>query len=144
MKGINKVILVGNVGRDAELKYTTGGTAVARFSLATNESWTSKTGEKQEHTEWHKIVVWKRQAEIAGEYVKKGRQLYVEGSLKTNQWEDKDGNKRNTTEITGFNFMLLGSRGEGAARAGGGSEEAGTGAEPEGGPPAFQDDDIPF
>jgi len=140
MASLNKVILIGNAGRDAEVRYTPGGTAVANFTLATNESWTAKNGERQERTEWHRIVVWAKQAEIAGEYVKKGRQLYVEGSLQTRQWDDKDGQKRTTTEIRATRFLLLG-RPEGGSRSGSGG--AGPSGADEAEPP-YQDDDIPF
>ncbi len=143
MASVNKVILVGNVGRDPELRYTPGGTPVATFTLATNEAWTSKTGEKQERTEWHRIVVWGKQAEIANEYVKKGRQLYVEGALQTRQWDDRNGQKRTTTEIKALRFQMLGSpeRGRGAAAAPppeNPEEEAAPGE------PSFPEDDIPF
>jgi len=145
MASVNKVILVGNVGRDAEMKYTPGGTAVSKFTLATNERWTSKTGEKQERTEWHRVVVWGKQAEIANEYVKKGRQLYVEGSIQTSQWEDKSGQKRTTVEIKVDKFVLLGR-----AEGGGGGAPRSTTHSPEPqeeGPSAegpYPEDDIPF
>ena len=141
MASVNKVILVGNVGRDPELRYTPGGTPVATFTLATNEAWTSKTGEKQERTEWHRIVVWGKQAEIAGEYIKKGRQIYVEGSLQTRQWDDRNGQKRTTTEIRAQRFVMLG-RPEGAARGAAAPPEAAD-VEPQG-EPSYQDEDIPF
>ncbi|HXI03591.1 MAG TPA: single-stranded DNA-binding protein [Candidatus Saccharimonadales bacterium] len=145
MSGINKVILVGNVGRDPELRYTPSGTAVATFSLATNEAWTSKSGERQERTEWHRIVVWGKQAQVAGEWVKKGKQLYVEGSLQTRQWEDRNGQKRTTTEVKAQRFVLLG-RGEGGGRQGPGSPDAPPpddgGADESG--PSYGDEDIPF
>jgi single-strand DNA-binding protein len=142
MASVNKVILVGNVGRDAELRYTPGGSAVATFTMATNEAWTSKTGEKQERTEWHRIVVWAKQAEIAAEYVKKGRQLYVEGSIQTRQWDDKSGQKRTTTEIRAQRFQLLG-RGEGAGRSEA-SQPTPSSQEASEGEPSYQEDDIPF
>jgi single-strand DNA-binding protein len=142
MASVNKVILVGNVGRDPELRYTPGGSAVATFTLATNEAWTSKAGEKQERTEWHRIVVWGKQAEIAGEYVKKGRQLYVEGSLRTRQWDDRNGQKHTTTEISCQKFVLLG-RGEGGGRAAAAPPEPAE-AEPQQGDAPYPDDDIPF
>jgi single-strand DNA-binding protein len=142
MAGINKVILVGNVGRDPELRYTPGGTAVANFTLATNEAWTSKTGEKQERTEWHRIVVWGKQAEIAGEYIKKGKQIYVEGSITTRQWDDRNGQKRTTTEIRAQRFILLG-RGEGARPAPSAQPEAAE-SEPPAGEGPYPDEDIPF
>ncbi len=118
-RGVNKVILVGNLGKDPEVKYTAGGTAVCNFSIATSESWKDKTtGEKQERTEWHSIVCWSGLAEIAGEYLRKGSQVYVEGKLQTRKWEDKEGNTRYTTEIVIHDMQMLGGR------AGGGDEEA--------------------
>ena len=147
MSGVNKVILVGNVGRDPELRYTPSGTAVATFSLATNEAWTSKTCERQERTEWHRIVVWGKQAQLAGEWVKKGRQLFIEGSLQTRQWDDRNGQKRTTTEIKAQRFVLLG---RGDAGSGGGrpppeetpqeDPQPGEGGEGQ----TYSDDDIPF
>lgn len=144
MASVNKVILVGNVGRDPEVRYTPGQIAVATFTLATNEAWTSKTGERQERTEWHRIVLWGKQAEIANEYIRKGKQIYVEGSLQTRQWEDRNGQKRTTTEIKGQRFVLLG-RGEGATGRGASAaaSEAPEAEVPAGEPP-YPDDDIPF
>jgi single-strand DNA-binding protein len=113
MASINKVILIGNLGKDPELRYTPQGRPVANFSLATTERWTSKSGEKQERTEWHKIVLWGRQAEIANQYLKKGSPCYIEGRITTRSWEDKDKVKRYTTEIEGLSLQLLGSRGGG-------------------------------
>ena len=140
MASVNKVILIGNLGRDPEVKYTPGGSPVANFTLATNEQWTDKAGAKQERTEWHRIVVWGKQAEICGQYLKKGRQVYVEGSLTTREWNDKDGNKRTTTEVKALRVQMLGRPGEG-----GGGPRAEQGApqfsEPD---PEFSDDDIPF
>jgi single-strand DNA-binding protein len=107
MRGVNKVILVGNLGRDPEIRYTTGGQAVANFTIATSESYTNKEGEKQETTEWHRIVAWGRLAEICGEYLTKGRMVYVEGALQTRSWEDKEGNTRRTTEIVARNMQIL-------------------------------------
>ena len=146
MSGVNKVILVGHVGRDPEVRFTQGGTAVASFSIATNEAWTSKTGEKQERTEWHKIVIWGKQAQLAGEWIKKGRQLYIEGSLQTRQWEDRNGQKRSTTEVKAQRFVLLGRGEGGGAGAGGGSVDSGGADEQtmEEGAPTYSDDDIPF
>ena len=108
MASVNKVILVGNLGRDPEVRYTQSGTAVANFTLATNEVWNDKAGVKQERTEWHRIVVWGKQAEVAREYLSKGRQVYIEGSLQTRQWDDKEGNKRSTTEIKANRVIFLG------------------------------------
>lgn len=140
MASVNKVILVGHLGRDPELRYTPSGTAVANFTLATNDAWTDKSGEKQERTEWHRIVVWGKQAEIAGEYLTKGKQVFVEGSLQTREWNDKEGNKRQTTEVRAQRLIMLG-RGEGRAEAAGSSRsaEADQGAEPQ-----MSEDDIPF
>ncbi len=121
MAGVNRVFLIGNVGRDAEVRYTQGGQAVASFSLATSEVYSDKTsGERQERVEWHNITAWGRQAEIAGQYVKKGRQLYVEGRLQTRDWVDPQGVKHYKTEIVARNFQLLGRRDDGGGRDEGG------------------------
>ena len=117
MGSVNKVILVGNLGRDAELRYTTGGAAVSTLNLATTEVWNDKQGQRQEKTEWHRVVLWGKQAESLQEYLVKGKQIYVEGRLQTRQWDDKDGNKRYTTEIKADRITLLG--GGGAGRSGG-------------------------
>ena len=142
MASVNKVILIGNLGRDPELKYTPGQKAVCNFTLATNEQWTDAQGAKQERTEWHRIVVWGKQAEICQQYLKKGRQVYIEGSLTTREWNDRDGNKRTTTEVRAQRVQMLG-RPEGAG--------VGAGARAEGAPPQFSepdpefsDEDIPF
>ena len=121
-RGVNKVILIGNLGSDPELRYTGSGTAVCNFSLATTESYKDRDGNQVENTEWHRIVAWARLAEICGEYLKKGRQVYIEGQLQTRQWEDKDGNTRYTTEIKAREMQMLGSRdgGEGGGNFGGG------------------------
>ncbi|MEM6326884.1 MAG: single-stranded DNA-binding protein [Bacteroidota bacterium] len=122
-RGVNKVILVGNLGQDPELRYTGSGTAVCNFSLATTESYKDRDGNQVENTEWHRIVAWARLAEICGEYLKKGRQVYIEGQLQTRQWEDKDGNTRYTTEIKAREMQMLGSRddsGGGGGNYGGG------------------------
>jgi single-strand DNA-binding protein len=149
MGSVNKVILVGNLGRDAELRYTPGGAAVATLNLATTEVWNDKGGQRQEKTEWHRIVLWGKQAESLQEYLTKGKQIYVEGRLQTRQWDDKDGNKKYTTEIKADRITLLGGGGGGgrsasmdrgsavAAHAGGGG-----GDEPPVEP--ITDDDIPF
>ena len=139
MASVNKVILVGNLGRDPELRYTKGGQAVANFTLATNERWNDKDGNTQERTEWHRIVVWGKPAENCAQYLQKGRSVYIEGRLQTREWEDKDGHKRYTTEIVGQTVQFLGSRGEGGGRSGGGPPPP---DEPMG-PPAGGDD-IPF
>lgn len=110
-KGVNKVILVGNLGRDPEVKYLPSGSAVANIGLATSESWKDKeSGEKQERTEWHNLVFFGRVAEIAGEYLKKGSQVYIEGSLRTRKWQDKEGQDRYTTEVVVRDLLLLGGR----------------------------------
>lgn len=140
MAGINKVILIGRLGRDPEVRYTPDGTAVANFSIATSTEWTDKgSGDKKEKTEWHRIVAWRRLGEICGEYLAKGRQVYVEGRLQTREWEDRDGNKRYTTEVVATDVQFLGSR------------EATGSRETHGGPPPSEppyadtsDDDIPF
>lgn len=123
MASVNKVILIGNLGRDPEVRYTPSGAAVCNISLATTRNWKSKdSGERQEETEWHRVVLYDRLAEIAGEYLKKGRSAYIEGRLKTRKWQDKDGVEKYTTEIVADTLQLLGGR-EGT----GGGEEAGAG-----------------
>src|SRR6266853_4494252 len=117
---VNKVILVGRLGRDPETRYTGGGQAVANFSRATDETYKDKNGERQKRTEWHKNVVWGKLAEIAQQYLKKGSLLYLEGRIQTREWQDKEGQKRTTTEIVATNFRMLGGRAEGAAAGGGG------------------------
>ena len=108
MAGVNKVILIGNLGRDPELRYTSSGVPVATFTLATTEEWKDRnTGNKQEHTEWHRIVAWRRLGEICGEYLHKGSKVYIEGKLRTRTWEDKDGNTRYTTEIVAQTLQIL-------------------------------------
>jgi len=118
--GVNKVILIGHLGRDPEVRYTPSGSAVANFTIATTESWTDKQGQRQDRTEWHRIVVWGKLGELCGEYLAKGRQVYVEGKLQTRQWDDRDGNKRSTTEILAQNITFLGGRGDGPSAGGGG------------------------
>ena len=115
--GVNKVILIGRLGGDPEVRYTTNGGAVANFNLATNESWTDKSGQKQERTEWHRVVIWGKMAELCGQYLSKGRQAYVEGRLQTREWNDKEGNKRYTTEIIAQNIQFLGGPGEKTSNA---------------------------
>ena len=129
MASVNKVILIGNLGRDPEVRYTPSGGAVCNVTLATTRSWKSKeSGEKVEETEWHRIVFYDRLAEIAGEYLKKGRSIYVEGRLKTRKWTDKDGAEKYTTEVIAQEMSMLGSReGMGGGAAGGGDEEGGGG-----------------
>ena len=147
MAALNKVMLIGNLGRDPEVRYTSDGKPVANFTMATTDRWSDATsGERREKTEWHRIVVWGKQAEIAGEYLRKGRQVYVEGSLQTREWTDRDGNKRQTTEVRAQRFQMLGSRGdsEGGGGSGGGApKERATTAVADAGP-GFEDDDIPF
>lgn len=122
MASINKVILIGNLGRDPEVRYTPSGAAVCNLRLATTRNWKSRdTGERQEETEWHSVVLYDRQAEVAGEYLKKGRPVYIEGRLKTRKWQDKDGNDRYTTEIVADSMQLLGGR-EGTGTGGGGDD----------------------
>ncbi len=113
--GVNKVLLIGRLGGDPEVRYTTNGGAVANFNLATNENWTDKNGQKQERTEWHRVVIWGKMAELCGQYLSKGRQAYVEGRLQTREWNDKEGNKRYTTEIIAQNIQFLGGPGERAS-----------------------------
>jgi single-strand DNA-binding protein len=144
MGSVNKVILVGNLGRDAELRYTPGGAAVATLNLATTEVWNDKSNQKQEKTEWHRVILWGKQAESLQEYLTKGKQIYIEGRLQTRQWDDKDGNKRYTTEIKADRVTLLGGGGGGNR---GGSMDRG-GSQMSGGDDAPMDpiteDDIPF
>jgi len=152
MGSVNKVILVGNLGRDAELRYTPGGAPVATLNLATTEVWNDKTsGQKQEKTEWHRIVLWGKSAESLSEYLTKGKQIFVEGRLQTRKWQDKDGNDKYTTEIRADRITLLGGGGGGAGGGGtrpqrGASAGAGGGDhEPMGEPISeLTDDDIPF
>lgn len=157
-RGINKVILIGNLGQDPELRYTGGGTAVCNMRLATNESYKDQSGQMVDKTEWHSVVAWSRLAEICGEYLKKGSQVYFEGSLQTRQWEDRDGNTRYTTEVKAREMMILSGRADGGGfdQGGGGSY----GGQQQGGyqqrqpqrQPASQvaqdtfapDDDLPF
>jgi single-strand DNA-binding protein len=143
--GINKVMLIGNLGADPEVRFTPGGQAVANFRMATNESWTDKAGAKQDRTEWHRIVVWGKLAELCGEYLKKGRQAYVEGKLQTREWNDKEGKKNYTTEIVAQSVQFLGG-GAGAPGGTGRREDSGGAAPPDdmGPPPPTGGDDIPF
>jgi single-strand DNA-binding protein len=141
MGSLNKVMLIGNLGRDPEVRYTQGGTPVANFTMATSERWNdSATGEKKERTEWHRIVVWGKQAEIAGEFLRKGKQVYVEGSLQTREWTDRDGNKRYTTEVKAQQFTMLGRAGDAPESVP--SPDATAVADSGGG--GFAEDDIPF
>ena len=157
MASVNKVILVGNLGRDPETRYTTGGEAVTNISIATTDTWKDKAGEKQERTEWHRVAFFGKLAEIAGEYLKKGSQVYVEGRLQTRKWQDKDGADKYTTEIVANQMQMLGSRqgmggGRGAeapeaAEGGGGGGSARPASKPaakSGGKFDDFEDDIPF
>ncbi len=150
-RGINKVILVGNLGADPETRYTPSGTAVANIRLATTKAWKDRnSGEQQERTEWHRVVMFNRLAEIAGEYLKKGSQVYIEGELQTRKWQDQSGNDRYTTEVVANEMQMLGGRGGG----GGGRSDApaqsegggggGSGKSQQQSPPDDFDDDIPF
>ena len=141
MASVNKVILIGNLGRDPELRYTKSGQAVANFSLATNERWTDMEGGQQERTEWHRIVAWGKTGELCAQYLAKGRTCYVEGRLQTREYEDKEGIKRYTTEIVAQNVTFLGGRGEGGGGGAMGGGPAPGGGGPSGPPPS---DDIPF
>jgi single-strand DNA-binding protein len=160
---VNKVILVGRLGRDPETRYTGGGQAVANFSVATDESYKDRNGERQKRTEWHKIVVWGKQAEIAQQYLKKGSLIFIEGRIQSREWQDKEGQKRTSFEIVANNFRMLGGRAEGAAAAGAGAgasprssggddfethaapaDDSYGGSAPSGGGPEISDEDIPF
>ena len=141
MASVNKVILIGNLGRDPEVRFTQGGTPVANFTMATTDRWSDPSGEKKERTEWHRIVVWGKQAEVAGEYLRKGRPVYVEGSLQTREWVDRDGNKRYTTEVRAQRLQLLGRAEDRATATVGGPAVGDDPGEPAGG---FVEDDIPF
>jgi single-strand DNA-binding protein len=158
MASVNKVILIGNLGRDPETRYTADGAAITNITLATSRRYKDSSGQQQEETEWHKVAFFGRLAEIAGEYLKKGRPVYVEGRLRTRKWQDKEGQDRYTTEIVAENMQMLGSRegmgGGGAAEFEGGSDEPRAPARAPAGKPASaarpassmadMDDDIPF
>jgi len=149
MGSVNKVILVGNLGRDAELRYTPGGAAVAKFSLATTEVWNDKGGQRQERTEWHNIDLWGKQAESLSEYLVKGKQVYVEGRLQTDEYTDKEGNKRKSTKVRCDRVVLLsgGGRGAGASAPMPRAADESYGAHPPTPEPVSEpltDDDIPF
>jgi single-strand DNA-binding protein len=155
---VNKVILVGRLGRDPETRYTGGGQAVANFSVATDETYKDRNGEKQKRTEWHKIVVWGKQAEIAQQYLKKGSLIFIEGRIQSREWQDKEGQKRTSFEIVASNFRMLGGRSDAAAAGASGgrssaddveshaaapAEDAYGGSQAPGGP-EISDEDIPF
>ena len=151
-RGINKVIIVGNLGQDPETRYMPSGSAVTNFTVATNESWKDKqTGEQKERTEWHRVAMFNRLAEIAAEYLRKGSQVYIEGKLRTRKWQGQDGQDRYTTEIIADEMQMLGGRGGGGGSFGGGAPSGGGqsggggggSAPPQPGPDDF-DDDIPF
>ena len=151
-RGVNKVIIVGNLGQDPETRYMPSGSAVTNFTVATNESWKDKqTGEQKDRTEWHRVATFNRLAEIAAEYLRKGSQVYIEGKLRTRKWQGQDGNDRYTTEIIADEMQMLGGRGDGGGGNFGGGRDAakkggnqgGGNAPPQPGPDDF-DDDIPF
>src|SRR5437773_3637222 len=152
MASVNKVILIGNLGKDPELRTTPQGTSLARFSVATTTVWKDSSGAKQERTEWHDVVAWERLAQICGEYLHKGKQVYVEGSLQTRSWEDQNGQKRYKTEVKANNVVMLGSRDAAgrreAAPAAGTGPGTGTGTGPrevsEVAESPTYDDDVPF
>ena len=152
MKSVNKAILIGNLGKDPEVKYTPNGTAIAKFSLATNERYKDKEGNWQDRTEWHNVVAWQRLAEIVGEYCKKGGKVYIEGRIQTRSWDDKEtGQKKYMTEIVAQDLVLLGGRGEGGGggdhEGGGRSRSASAGMDqrqPEHANAEITDEDIPF
>ncbi|MEO8463866.1 MAG: single-stranded DNA-binding protein [Gammaproteobacteria bacterium] len=154
-RGVNKVILVGNLGKDPETRYMPSGSAVTNLTLATSESWKDKqTGDQQERTEWHKIAMFGRLAEIAAEYLRKGSQVYIEGKLRTRKWQDKEGKDRYTTEIVADEMQMLGSKGGGAGAGANAPAAASASARErpaaavndsvDSGPPGDFDDDIPF
>jgi single-strand DNA-binding protein len=148
MAGVNKAILIGNLGRDPELRYTQSGQAVVNFSIATSENWTDKNGEKQERTEWHRVVVWGKTGENCAQYLSKGRTVYVEGRIQTREWEDREGQKRTTTEINAQTVTFLGSAGAGRSEAGTSTGDA-AGASGSTQPSAAEsdpppEDDVPF
>lgn len=151
---VNKVILVGRLGQNPEIRYTPSGAAVANFSIATSESWTDKSNQKQEKTEWHRIVAWSKLAELCSQYLTKGRQVYVEGRLQTRQWQDKDGQTRYTTEIQAQTIQFLGAAQGAGANQGesramndapmGAQAGMSAGAAPQFAESSFTEDDIPF
>jgi single-strand DNA-binding protein len=142
-RGINKVIIVGNLGADPETRYMPSGSAVTNLSVATSETWKDKqTGEQKERTEWHKVAMFNRLAEIAAEYLRKGSQVYIEGKLRTRKWQDRDGNDRWTTEIVADEMQMLGGRGGGGSAPM--SSDRGSSGGPPDGPPDDFEDDIPF
>lgn len=145
-RGINKVILIGNLGQDPETRYMPSGGAVTNLRVATNESWKDKqTGEQKDRTEWHNVAMFNRLAEIAAEYLRKGSQVYIEGKLRTRKWQDRDGNDRYTTEIIADEMQMLGGRGGGGSSFGDSGPRQSSGGDRQSPPPADDfDDDIPF
>jgi single-strand DNA-binding protein len=143
MSGVNKVILIGNLGKDPELRNFEGGNVVANFSLATTEVYRDRTGNKVEQTEWHNIAMWGKLAEIAGKILRNGAKVYIEGRIKNRSWEDKEGNKRYITEIVAENFTLLGPR-QGNGNQGGGTDYEMSHSQPEGDKNMVVGDDLPF
>ena len=142
-KSLNRVMLIGNLGKDPELRYTTSGTAIATFSLATNESWKDQDGNLQERTEWHNIVAWKKLAEICGEWLKKGKKIYIEGRIQTRSYDDKNtGTKKYITEIVADNMIMLDSKG--AAEGGSSAPHAPSSEQPAAAPAGRIEDDLPF
>lgn len=141
MTNVNKAILIGRLGKDPEVRRTTSGSPVARFSLATNEVWTDKNGEKQERTEWHNIVAWSKLAEICEQYLSKGKLVYIEGRIQTREYDDRDGNKRRITEIVASDMKMLGARGDERDVL---SEATNGRASAEPSEPTITDSDIPF
>ena len=147
MASVNKVILIGNLGRDPEIRHTQSGTPVTNFTMATTDQWKDQqTGERHEKTEWHRIVVWGKQAEIVNEYCRKGRQVYVEGSLQTREWTDREGVKKYTTEVKAQRVQMLGRRDEAAAAPAQTTQvaEPAPGGGASGGGGGYEEDDIPF
>lgn len=146
MASLNKVMLIGRLGKDPEIRYTQSGTAVASFSIATSEKFKNKAGEYEEKTEWHNIVLWQKLAELAGEYLSKGSEVFIEGRIQTRKWQDNSGNDRYTTEIVGDRMQFLSKKGDKQANGSAGSTGQSTpsGANNSSDEPPFQDDDIPF
>ncbi len=145
MSSVNKVILVGRLGRDPEVRSTPSGTTVAKFSIATDEKFTDKSGERQERTEWHNIVAWAKLAEICGQYLKKGKLVYIEGSLRTDSWDDKEtGQKKYRTEIVARDMRMLDKQGDENSGGGGGSYASNSRSSSASGPDIVEDDDVPF
>lgn len=147
MSSLNKVLLIGRLGKDPDIRYTAEGSPVANFSLATSEFWTDKSGNRQERTEWHNIVAWNKLADLSKRYLAKGRQVYIEGRIRTREWDDRDGNKRRTTEVIASQMVLLGSRAEGVEASAPPvvtSQAPSPAIEEDLGPSGITDDDIPF